>query len=421
MGGLDQEQPVDPAMVLLPNNVDIIPSLIKDISDRAQAVIDGKYSSRQELVIMCRALAQAVETPRETMIRHCWAETGAMAAINFGIDCGLWALMARNGDGSQTVMDLAAALSVDAILLSRVMRHLAAMGYIAETGQEEYKPTNYSKALSLPVIGNGYLAILSCTGAAPLKFHEFSRQREWINPTDTNDTSLMHAYGTNMGTFNWLQHCGYGSHFNDHMAGRRLGRLPWMSPAFYPVQQRLVDGAITDPEAPFLVDIGGNVGHDLAEFRTMFPNVPGRLILQDLPIVISQITDLDPSIERMGYDVHDEQPVKGARAYYVHSLLNNFANATCERILGRIREAMRPGYSKLIINEFVMPTSDAFWETSALDMVMLTLFSGQERTMVAWRHLLEERAGLSIVKVWSGGKGVQDIIECELLPTDSAY
>ncbi len=36
------------------------------------------------------------------------------------------------------------------------MRHMAAMGYIIETGQDEYKPTNFSSSLSIPVIGDGY-------------------------------------------------------------------------------------------------------------------------------------------------------------------------------------------------------------------------------------------------------------------------
>lgn len=33
------------------------------------------------------------------------------------------------------------------------------MGYIEDTGVDEYKPTNFSKSLSLPVIGDGYLAV----------------------------------------------------------------------------------------------------------------------------------------------------------------------------------------------------------------------------------------------------------------------
>lgn len=43
--------------------------------------------------------------------------------------------------------------------LGRFLRHLAAMGYVNETGVDEYKPTNYSKAMSLDMIGDGYLGL----------------------------------------------------------------------------------------------------------------------------------------------------------------------------------------------------------------------------------------------------------------------
>jgi len=39
---------------------------------------------------------------------------------------------------------------------ARTMRHLGAMGYIEETAADEYKPTNFSKALAIPIIGDGY-------------------------------------------------------------------------------------------------------------------------------------------------------------------------------------------------------------------------------------------------------------------------
>jgi hypothetical protein len=47
-------------------------------------------------------------------------------------------------------------------------------------------------------------------------------------------------------------------------------------------------------------------------------------------------------------------------------------------------------------------------------MVMLTLLSAQERTRAAWYNLIEKEAGLNINKIWSGGKGSQSLIECEL-------
>jgi Mn-dependent DtxR family transcriptional regulator len=71
----------------------------------------------------------------------------------------LWALMAKHGDSAMKVVDLASELKVDPALLARFMRHLAAMGYLAEVDSDEYKSTNFTKALSLQAIGDGYPAM----------------------------------------------------------------------------------------------------------------------------------------------------------------------------------------------------------------------------------------------------------------------
>lgn len=98
----------------------------------------------------------------------------------------------------------------------------------------------------------------------------------------------------------------------------------------------------------------------------------------------------------------------------MHSCLHDWPDNVCSTILAQIKAAMKPGYSKLLINENVIPPRDTYWESSALDMVMLTLFCSMERTQADWYNLLEKTAGLKIVKIWSGGKGVESIIECEL-------
>jgi hypothetical protein len=144
-----------------------------------------------------------------------------------------------------------------------------------------------------------------------IRFHEFARRRGFENPDDASDTSLMMAYDMKLDVFGWLQALGRGSHFNDHMAGYRQGRTPWMDSSIYPVQSRLVDGADMSSDAPFLVDIGGNRGHDLQEFQQYYPNTPGKLYLQDMEAVISTIGSLSPSITPMCYDFHTEQPIKG--------------------------------------------------------------------------------------------------------------
>ncbi|WYZ37033.1 hypothetical protein EsH8_II_000539 [Colletotrichum jinshuiense] len=198
------------------------------------------------------------------------------------------------------------------------------------------------------------------------------------------------------------------------MSGYRQGRVPWMAPSFFPVEERLIAGADQNPEAPFLVNIGGSIGHDIMEFHRHHPNVPRKLILQDLPVVIGQINELDAAITPMEHDFLTEQPVKEARIYYMHSCLHDWPDDVCATILAQIKAAMKPGYSKLLINENVVPSTGAYWETSALDMVMLTLFCSKERTERDWYHLLEKIAELKIVKIWSGGKGVESLIEVEL-------
>jgi hypothetical protein len=59
-----------------------------------------------------------------------------------------------------------------------------------------------------------------------------------------------------------------------------------MDLGFYPVKERLLDGANAD--GVLLVDVGGNIGHDIAEFHSKHPEAPGRLILQDLQPVLDQ-------------------------------------------------------------------------------------------------------------------------------------
>ena len=77
-------------------------------------------------------------------------------AISFGIQTGLWSAMAKNGDGPQKVSDLAKQLGVQEELLQRMMRHVAACGFLDATDPDEYKPNTFTKSLSLRLMSSGY-------------------------------------------------------------------------------------------------------------------------------------------------------------------------------------------------------------------------------------------------------------------------
>jgi hypothetical protein len=97
----------------------------------------------------------------------------------------------------------------------------------------------------------------------------------------------------------------------------------------------------------------------------------------------------------------------------MHSILHDWPDAQCKTILTNLALAMTPGYSKILINENVIPDTDADWQTTSLDIIMMAVFASQERTERQWHDLIES-AGLKIVGIWTAEKGVESLIECEV-------
>ncbi|KAK4033599.1 Demethylsterigmatocystin 6-O-methyltransferase [Parachaetomium inaequale] len=413
------KEPVDISVALRPNDPERVPSLIEDISVAGNALNHDESAGRLRLLEKARDLVRALETPRETMIKHLWAQPSCLMALTIGVNTGLFHLLAKDGGCAKKADDMAKTLGIQPALLCRLLRHVAAMGYIVEVAADEYKPTNFAKSLTIPSIGDGYPCVLGGCLPALVSTPPWLADHQWQAPNDVANGPYQAAHSTPLNFFEWLQaHPPYGMQFNHHMGGYRQGRPSWMDPDFYPVQDRLITGMDTaSPDSALLVDIGGGLGHDLDEFRRKHPTAPGRLILQDLAIVADQIRPgaLHASVEVMAYDFHTEQPVVGARAYYMHSVLHDWPDEVCGSILARVAKAMRPGYSRLLINENVIPGTGADWQATALDLMVLSLLSARERTEADWRRLLGG-AGLRVVGIWSTDKqnGVESLIECEL-------
>lgn len=74
---------------------------------------------------------------------------------------------------------------------------------------------------------------------------------------------------------------------------------------------------------------------------------------------------------------------------------------------------MEKGYSKLLINENVIPDKGAHWVSTGLDLLMMSVFAASERSERNWRSLLES-AGFKITKIWTYEPGTESLIEAEL-------
>jgi hypothetical protein len=113
-------------------------------------------------------------------------------------------------------------------------------------------------------------------------------------------------------------------------------------------------------------------------------------------------------------DVADHILYPGARAYYLHSILHDWPDDVCVKILSNITPALKPGYSKIVINDNVIPDTDAHWEATGADVVMLAMLSARERSRKHWENILTD-AGLRVIKVWYPTRANSNsLIECEL-------
>lgn len=103
----------------------------------------------------------------------------------------------------------------------------------------------------------------------------------------------------------------------------------------------------------------------------------------------------------------------GARGYFLHSVLHDWPDNVCMKILARLRAAMEPGYSRLLINENVIADTGAHWQATSLDFIMLGDLAGSERTETQWRTLIEA-AGFKIMHIWTADRWSESLIECEV-------
>lgn len=189
---------------------------------------------------------------------------------------------------------------------------------------------------------------------------------------------------------------------------RRKGQI-WFN--FFPVEEKL---SVENPTAPLLVDIGGGKGEDILAFRNRFAHLPGKLILQDLPVVVEGIQSTMPSVEAHGYNFFGEQPIKGAKAYYLRTVLHDWPDKQAREILVRVREAMGPD-SLLLINEVLVPDTSRPLSSVVADLAMMSSYAALERTRAQFEALLND-TGFELVDVWRPhGDGVGSTQQAALL------
>lgn len=76
---------------------------------------------------------------------------------------------------------------------------------------------------------------------------------------------------------------------------------------------------------------------------------------------------------------------------------------------------MEAGMSTMLIEDIVLPDQDVTQKDAEMDLLMMLLFGGSERTLKLWRDLIESvTPALEIVKVWKTDEDFQAVLEIRL-------
>ncbi|PQE26443.1 O-methyl transferase B protein [Rutstroemia sp. NJR-2017a BBW] len=220
----------------------------------------------------------------------------------------------------------------------------------------------------------------------------FLKKSKYQDITDPSHTVMQAAFDFEGMAFDWMGlHPENLAYFNDYMAGRRHDTNDeWLS--VYPVE---AETAGWKPEDPVFVDMGGSIGHQCAKLKAKYPNLPGRVILQDLPHTIA-VALQTPGVENMSHDLFGPQSVKGAKFYYMRAVLHDWPDHVARKILSHINAAMNKD-SVLLIDEMVLPDVGVYSQVAAIDLAMMCATGSTERTESQWKTLFAEE-GLELIE-----------------------
>ncbi|KAH7348574.1 S-adenosyl-L-methionine-dependent methyltransferase [Rhexocercosporidium sp. MPI-PUGE-AT-0058] len=342
--------------------------LVQQVQVAAKAVASGKGGGDNlQLIRAIRKLNRVAEPPAERLRRVLY-QTVQNATVRLAVEMGLPHALVEGQEMSAD--ELAVKCGADKLLVVRVMRVLTVMDIVDETGEEQYSASATTEALA------------SATWTSGVRFIPFWNERPSLHQD-----------------------------FLIYMRGRKDGTPRWLD--YFPVSTQ-VSGLSTTEDAVTLVDVGRNLGHDVKLFRERCPDVSGRVVLMDLPEVVRGNKDPLNGIEKVEYDFFTPQPVVGAKFYLFRVICHDWPDEACLKFLSNTVKAMKPGYSRLLINEQVLPNVEANLHPTMLEMTMMTYFNAIERTERQCRTLLGS-LGIEIVKIWRiEGSGSEAVIETML-------
>lgn len=284
--------------------------------------------------------------------------------------------------GPAGAAELAGATGTDPLSLRRLMRALASVGVLSEHADHRFALTPLGEALRSGAPGSARATVLALAGD-----YWWRGWERFLYCLETGRTAMEKEFG--MTIFEYLAgHPQEASYFNEAMIG------------FHGDEPQAVASAYSPAGGDTIVDVGGGTGNLLAALLEHHPGTRG--VLADLPHVVPEARtflasrNLADRVVVQATDFFERVPAGGDH-YVLSHVIHDWSEDQCLTILGHCRRAMKPG-GRLLIVEMVLPPGDTPHPGKLLDLAMLVMPGGRERTEEEYGDLLVQ-AGFRLTRV----------------------
>jgi O-methyltransferase domain/Dimerisation domain len=310
-------------------------------------------------------------TPQETMlslISGFWVARSIYLAAQLGIADVF-------DDRPETIAQLAAKTNTEPRSLYRLMHALASVGIFTEVSDRCFALTPLAATLKSDSPGSMRYAAL-----AQMEADHSLGWSNGLHGLKTGDIAFNAAAGMSVWEY-YAQHPEVGQVFSQSMTNLRT-----------PISQAVV-ATYDFSEFNTIVDVGGAQGSLISAIVQSYPHLNG--ILFDVPEIIANVS-VDDNIQTVAGNFFEFVP-SGGDAYLMRWIVHDWDDEKSSIILKNCHQAM-PDYGKLLLVESLIPPSNESSPAKFIDLIMLMLTGGRERTEEEYRSLLRS-SGFELTRV----------------------
>ncbi|KAK4496669.1 hypothetical protein PRZ48_012651 [Zasmidium cellare] len=395
---------------------------INSIHASAKGDIASDKTATYQLLLASRQLNAALEDPSEIATFNAFSGIQLMC-VRLAIELRIFEKLA-SAEKPLTAADLAADGCAEEGLIVSVARVLGSKGFLAETktsdGNNALVANPMTRHMTVPSVRAR--SIFHYDSGLPILTQGLSyfRSTNFRLQKGHDPCLFQFAHDTTDDSYVFFsKQPGVMENFSTYMQGY-LGSEGYYAPAeWFPFDEVCLRDFDPGRGEYVYVDVGGGKGQHVQRIVERFGDgvQGGKFLVQDLGPVIEDIDKsgmaLDARIEKQAYDYMTPQPIRGARAYMFENIFHYHNDFVSKDILEIVKEAMVPGYSKLLISTLILPEQGVPFALAVMDVMTNCVNGGRERTEAELRALLES-CGFRIVKFWYPPAAGNGVIEAEL-------